>query len=74
MRGRSGIIYQEAGKSTLIEAEMMRGLTDLVIYSDSFKFWQSPHEDEIVTLDDKSRNRENVIKELEAKGLNIDWE
>ena len=74
LRGRSGVVYQEGKRSALIEAEMMIGLTDLVIYSKSLEFWQPPHESEIVTSDDKLRIRENVIKELEAKGLNIEWE
>lgn len=74
LRGRSGVIYQEGKKSALIEAEMMTGPTDLVIYLDSLRFWQSPYEDEIVTLDDKLRIKENVTKELEVKSLNIEWE
>ena len=52
----------------------MTGPTDLVIYLESLKFWQSPHRDEKVAFDDKVRIKENVSKELEARGLNIDWE
>ena len=74
LRGRSGVIYKEGKRTMHIEAEMMVGPTDLVIYSDSLCCWQPPHEDDVLTVEDKQRIKENIIKELEKNGLNIDWE
>ena len=36
LKGRSGIVYTEGKHSALIEAEMMTGTTDFVIYFDRF--------------------------------------
>ncbi len=74
LHGRSGVVYEEGERSVLIEAEMMAGPTDLVIYSDSIRYWQSPHEGKVISPDEKQRIKENITKELEDKGLNIDWE
>jgi hypothetical protein len=74
MRGRSGVIYEEGVRCILIDAEMMIGTTDLVIYADSLQHWQPPYDAEVITPDDKRRIISNITNELESKGLNIDWE
>ena len=74
LRGRSGVIYIEGKKTVLIEAEMLTGPTDLVIYLECLTRWQHPNEHEILTIDDKKRIKQNVSEELENKGIIIDWE
>jgi hypothetical protein len=58
----------------LIEAEMMTGSTDLVIYFDRIRSWQAPYEDQEISEDDKMRIKKNISKELERKGLVVEWE
>ncbi|HEY3373442.1 MAG TPA: Imm74 family immunity protein [Candidatus Aquicultor sp.] len=74
LRGRSAVIYEEGERKAILEAEMMAGPTDLVIYLESLRCWQPPYENEVLSSEDKQRIKENITKELEAKGLNIVWE
>lgn len=74
LRGRSRIIYREEGKSVQIEVEMLAEEIDLVIYFDSIRHWELPHENEMISLDDKKRIKKNVTAALKEKGLAIEWE
>ncbi|PTN12730.1 Imm74 family immunity protein [Nitrosomonas aestuarii] len=74
LKGRSRIIYSEGKRKAHIESEMLTGSTDLVIYFDRFRAWQSPFEKINVTDEDKQRIKRNISKELEGKGLVIEWE
>ena len=74
LRGRSGVVYEEGGKTVEIEAEMLAGEIDMVIYFDSIRNWQSPHENEAISLDEKNRIKENITVALKEKGLVIEWE
>lgn len=74
LRGRSRVIYQEDGKSVQIEAEMLAEEIDLVIYFDSIRHWEPPHENDMISLDDKKRIKKNVTAALKEKGLTIEWE
>jgi hypothetical protein len=72
MTGRTGLLYEENGRRMFVDSEMLSGdKFDLVIYTDSIKAWQSPHEGELVSENDKLRIRENITKEL--RRLRIDW-
>ncbi len=73
-RGRSGVIYKEGDRSVQIEAEMLSGSIDLVIYSEGIKAWQPPHDDEIISTEEKKNIIVNITKYLEEKGLSIEWE
>ncbi|UCH40810.1 MAG: hypothetical protein JSU67_03700 [Gammaproteobacteria bacterium] len=74
LRGRSGVVYEEGGKTVQIEAEMLAGEIDMVIYFDSISSWQPPYENEAIPLDEKNRIKENVTVALKEKGLAIEWE
>jgi len=74
LRGRSAVVYEEGGKIVMIEAEMLTGETDLVIYVDSIGQWQPPHENEAISQDEKNTIKANVTTALEKKGLVIEWE
>lgn len=74
LHGRSGVIYEEGGKIVLIEAEMLAEEIDLVIYADSIKHWLPPHENELISQDEKKTIKKNVTTALEKKGLVVEWE
>jgi hypothetical protein len=69
--GRSGIVYSEGGRSMRIDAEMLTGDTDLVVYTTSVGLWA-----------DGSRaggaERERVLVNLRAAlaeaGLTVEYE
>lgn len=72
--GRSGVIYSEGNRKAQIEAEMMTGSTDLVIYFDRFRSWQPPFQGDNLTEEDRQRIKLNISKEFERKGLEIEWD
>jgi hypothetical protein len=74
LKGRSGIVYTEGKHKALIEAEMMTGSTDFVIYFDRFSSWQEPYEYLEISEEDRIRIKKNITTELERKGLEIEWE
>jgi hypothetical protein len=74
LKGRSGIVYSEGGRTAKIEAEIMAGDTDLVIYFSLFRTWEPPSEDDLLADEDRQRIRDNIAKELESKGMTLEWE
>ena len=66
LRGRSGVVYEEGGKTVQIEAEMLAEEIDLVIYFESIRHWES--------LEERKRIKANVTAALKEKGLAIEWE
>ena len=74
LRGRSGVVYEEGGKTVQIEAEMLAEEIDLVIYFESIRHWESPHENESISLEERKRIKANVTAALKEKGLAIEWE
>jgi len=73
LKGRSRVLYTEGKYKAHIDTEMMNGNTDLLIYFDLFCAWDAPFEDEIISDEDKKRIKKNIGKELENKGLIIEW-
>ena len=74
LKGRSGVLYSEGDHKAQIEAEMLAGSTDFVIYFDMFNSWLPPFENEAITSEDKQRIKQNISQELESKGLVIEWD
>ena len=73
MSGRSGMTYEEGGRVAYIETEMLTGDIDLVIYFDNLERWQSAHENETISADEKNRIKTNIAAVLEDKGLVASW-
>lgn len=74
LKGRSGVLYSEGDHEAQIEAEMLADSTDIVIYFDAFCSWLTPFDNEIITNDVKHRIKQNISRELESKGLVIEWD
>jgi hypothetical protein len=72
LRGRSGVLYKEDDRRVLIDAEMLTGSTNLVIYFDRLKLWEEPRK--LITREEREKIRENVTSELEKHGLVIEWD
>jgi len=72
LHGRAGIIYEENGRSMVIDSEMLAGPSfDIIIYLDSMIAWEIPHQYELVNEEDKVRIRENITRELNK--YRIEW-
>ena len=73
LTGRAGLLYEEGNRSMLVDSEMLAGKDfDMVIYSESIKQWQPPHETEPISDADRDRIRNNISREL--SGSRIDWQ
>ena len=68
------VLFTKKEKSALIEAEILAGPTDMVIYLERLRSWEPPHDHKVISPDEKRRMRENITQELKGKGLVIDWD
>jgi hypothetical protein len=73
LQGRAGLIYEENGRSMLLDSEMLSGPDfDIVIYMDSIKLWEPLNDNERVNEEEIVRIRGNIVKELSK--FRIDWQ
>lgn len=71
-QGRAGLIYEENGRSMLIDSEMLAGPNfDIVIYTDTIKPWEPLDDTGRINEEERARIRENIAKELSK--YRIDW-
>ncbi len=70
--GRTGLIYTEGSRSLRISSEVLAGPHGLVIYRDSIKSWDSPHDTE--TIDEAMRDTiiENIRRAFRFDGFEIE--
>ncbi|MCL4486770.1 MAG: Imm74 family immunity protein [Chloroflexi bacterium] len=68
--GRVGLRYREADKVLDVDSEVGEH-PYMVIYGDSLKRWEPPHEDDL--LDDRKRSQiiENIRRAFQSQGLDI---
>lgn len=72
--GRSLLEYRYQGKVMSLDVEMLMGEVPWVIYTDSIKSWEFPHDGALVSPDDKSEIVANIEHELEQQGISFEWE
>ena len=73
LKGRSGVEYSEGKKIIFIGSEFMSGSNGIVIYSDSFKTWQPPYENNILSIHDRERIKHNITEDLKGHGIPVEW-
>jgi hypothetical protein len=69
--GRTGLRYIEQNKSMKVDSEVLAGPSGLVLYTDSIKRWDAPHEKEPVNEKMKQRITENIREAFRFRGLEI---
>ena len=72
IQGRAGILYREGKQEMKIDSEMLVGKFDYVVYLDSISKWLPPHDQVLVTSEDKKRITLNLKRSL--RSLSIDWD
>lgn len=73
LQGRAGLIYEESGRSILIDSEMLAGPDyDIVIYTNSIKPRDNLVDNGCKNEDEVARIRGNIAKELSK--FRIDWQ
>jgi hypothetical protein len=70
--GRGELQYREGNHAVLLDSEGVRGpIRDIVIYQNSLRNWDPPHELEIIDDADRKRILRNVERALGSQGIKI---
>ena len=70
--GRTGLRYSEAHKTLIIDSEVLAGPSGMVVYTDSIKHWEEPHQIEPFSEIDRQRVIENVKAAFKFRGYDIE--
>lgn len=72
--GRTGLTYREGAKSTLVDSELLSSASSstMAVYKNSIQRWKSPHQDEIISEEDRNRIIDNLRKVFRSQGNDID--
>lgn len=73
-RGRGELVYTEGDRSLRIEAEMLTGSPDWVVYTDSIRRWEPPYEKEPISPERKGKVIANIRSHFRDKGLYVEME
>lgn len=71
LRGRTGIVYREGDRSMRIDAEMLSGETDWVVYTSSVGLWADGSR---AVGEERERVVANLRATLARAGLRADYE
>ncbi|MFZ1865747.1 MAG: hypothetical protein WAU39_16100 [Polyangiales bacterium] len=71
LRGRSGLQYSEGDRTMNIDAEMLTGAADLVVYPSSIGLWS---DGTTADEDEKKRVLGNIQAALTKAGIKADFE
>ncbi len=69
--GRTGIHYEEGPRQMFIDSEVLAGPSGIVIYRQSIKGWNPPHNAEEITLAKREEIIENIRKAFQFQGFDI---
>lgn len=67
--GKTGIKYIEENKVLKIDSEILAGSSGVVIYSNSIKSWEKPHQNEKI---DKDEIIDNIKRAFKYRGFDIE--
>jgi hypothetical protein len=70
--GRTGLMYTEGSKSLDVDSEVLAGPSGLVIYADSIRSWNPPHQDEAIDESKRDAIVENIRRAFRFRGLEIE--
>lgn len=73
LNGRAGIEYTLGDRVMLIDSEMLAGRDfDMVIYTDSIRRWEPPHNEEAIDPDTYDQIVADIRDQL--RQYSIDWQ
>jgi len=70
--GRTGLLYTEGSRSLHIDSEVLAGPSGLVIYTNSIRSWNPPHDNEAIDKSKRDAIVENVRRAFRFRGLEIE--
>lgn len=70
--GRTGLNYTEGDHTMLIDSEVLAPPGGIVVYKDTIRAWQPPHDAERLSENARSRILENVMAALQSQDIPVD--
>jgi len=69
--GQTGLAYREEGKCMFVDSEVLAPPAGILVYQDSIRDWQPPHQGQPLAEGDRSRILGNILKALESQGIDV---
>lgn len=70
--GRTGLRYSEGDRAMFIDSEVLAPPGGIVVYKDTIRAWQAPHDAEKLAENARSRILENVVAALRSQDVPVD--
>lgn len=70
--GRTGIEYREVGKLMFVDSEVLAVGHGIAVFRSSIKGWQSPHEKEQITAEERQRILGNIRRAIEFQNQPVE--
>ena len=68
---RDGYKYVEGERSLVLQIDMLRGVPNRLLYSSTIKRWLPPHQDEMITEEDRKRIAAKIANFLTSQGYSV---
>jgi hypothetical protein len=69
--GPVGVLYTEGAKTLNIDSEYLAGPAGLVMYKDSIKSWNPPHDNEVIDASKRDTIVDNIRRAFRFRGIEI---
>jgi len=69
--GIEGILYSEGTQRMHINSELIKRFDGIVVYSNSMRTWDPPHENEVIDANKKNQIIDNIRRAFQYKGYEI---
>jgi hypothetical protein len=69
--GRTGIRYSEAGRSCLVDSEVL-ATPAIAVWADGIRAWDPPHADDPLGDDDRRRILQNIAEAFASQGWGLE--
>jgi len=69
--GRTGLAYREEGRCMFVDSEVLAPPAGILVYQDTIRDWQPPHQEHLLSDGERSRILENILKALGSQGIGV---
>ena len=70
--GQTGLTYRDKGREMFIDSEVLSGPAGMAVYRDTISCWKPPHDDEIISDDEKEHIMQNIREVFRFQGFEIE--
>lgn len=70
--GRTGLTYQERGRTMFVDTEVLTGPSGLVVYRDTISRWDPPYAEDLIDDAERERILQNIREAFRFQRFEID--